>query len=265
MDTPENTTETRTADGSEPLPFIETALSQRIWRTINSARKYNRFAFVFGESQIGKTAAVEAYAERFEDTVLVRMPSSPTLAAFSRALADKLGAPAYFSRADRMDLIFRKLTRKHVLIIDEAHQAIATERRVSKSNAKIFELIREIHDVTRCGVCLVATNILRDAFSHGQIAGILQQTVRRSTFSLLCPDTPLTEDLARFAAAYGLLAATDEALELQTRLVEERGLGMWLTLMRMAATVAAKKKRPMTWGDVGDAVQSLRKIEGRRR
>lgn len=252
-------------DGTEPLPFIETALSQRIWKTINSARKYNRFAFVFGESQIGKTAAIEAYAERFADTVLVRMPTSPTLAVFSRALGEKFGAPAYLNRSERAELIIRKLTRRHVLVIDEAHQAIATERRVTKNHAKIFEFVRELHDVTRCGVCLVATNILREAITQGQIAGILRQTVRRSTFSLLCPDAPLAEDLARFAAAYGLAPAEGESLATQTKLVAERGLGMWLTLLRMAATVAAKKKRPLEWNDVEDAVKSLRRIEGRAR
>lgn len=270
MDTQEKTKKqeaekTSFPDGSEPLPFIETALSQRIWRTISSARKYNRFAFVFGESQIGKTAAIEAYAARFADTVLVRMPTSPTLASFSRALSEKLGAPGYYSRAERTAYIIRNLTRDHVLVVDEAHQAISTEKRVTKNHAKIFEFIREIHDTTRCGVCLVATNILREAITHGQIAGILQQTVRRSTFALRCPDEPLAEDLARFSAAYGLEPAADDAFALQSSLVSERGLGMWLTLLRMAATVAAKKKRALLWSDVSDAVQTLRRLEGRRK
>lgn len=246
------------------LPFVETALSRRIWRTINSARRYNRFAFVFGESQIGKTAAVEAYAATHERTLLVRMPASPTLSMFARGLSLRLGAPAYFTRAAAREWILAKLKKDDVLIVDEAHQAILTERRLSPRDAKIFEFIREVHDVTRCGVVLVATNILREAVSQGRIAGVMAQTVRRSTFSLACPDQPSAEDLNAFAAAYGLAPAEGEARELQQRRVRERGLGMWLTLLRMAASVAAQKKRAPQWDDVIDADRALRRIESRR-
>lgn len=246
------------------LPFIETALARRIWRTINSARRYNRFAFIFGESQIGKTAAVSAYAATHERTLLLRMPASPTLSMFARGLAARLGAPAYFTRAAAREWIMSKLTKDDVIIVDEAHQAILTERRLSPRDAKIFEFIREIHDVTRCGVVLVATNILRDAIGSGRIAGVMAQTVRRSTFSLVCPDQPSAEDLNAFAAAYGLAPAALDVKVLQQNRVRERGLGMWLTLLRMAASVAAQKKRPPSWDDVVEADRALRRVESRR-
>lgn len=246
------------------LPFIETALSRRIWRTINSARRYNRFAFIFGESQIGKTAAITAYAATHERTLLLRMPASPTLSMFARGLAARLGAPAYFTRAAAREWIMSKLSKDDVIIVDEAHQAILTERRLSPRDAKIFEFIREVHDVTRCGVVLVATNILREAVSQGRIAGVMAQTVRRSTFSLACPDQPSAEDLNAFAAAYGLAPAALDVKVLQQNRVRERGLGMWLTLLRMAASVAAQKKRAPQWDDVVEADRALRRIESRR-
>lgn len=242
----------REREGTEPLAFVETALSKKIWAAVERARRYNRITFVFGESQIGKTTALDAYArENKETTVLVRMPSSPTLRSFVHRLSRQLGAPRAMSHFDRREFILEKLRRNDVLIVDEAHQAIMTETRINVTHAKIFEFIREIHDTTQCGVTLVATEVFRrELLRDKEFAGVMSQTMRRELYAYTAPKVPTESDLARFAAAYGLPAAEGEAKEAQKDVIEKDRLGVWLTVLRMAAGIATKKGVAMTWDHV---------------
>lgn len=243
---------TREREGTEPLAFVETALSKKIWAAVERARRYNRITFVFGESQIGKTTALEAYARANpENTVLVRMPSSPTLRAFVHRLSRRLGAGKNMSYFDRREFILEKLRRNDVLIVDEAHQAIMTETRINVSHAKIFEFIREIYDTTQCGVTLVATEVFKcELLKDREFAGVMSQTMRRELYAYTAPQTPTEADLARFAAAYGLDPAEGEAKDAQKEVIARDRLGVWLTVLRMAAGVAAKKGVPLTWAHV---------------
>lgn len=242
----------REREGTEPLAFVETALSRKIWNAVERARRYNRITFVFGESQIGKTTALEAYASaNKENTVLVRMPSSPTLRSFVHRLSRQLGAPRAMSHFDRREFILEKLRRNDVLIVDEAHQAIMTETRINVTHAKIFEFVREIHDTTQCGVTLVATEVFRrELLRDKEFAGVMSQTMRRELYAYTAPKVPTESDLARFAAAYGLPAAEGEAKDAQKDVIEKDRLGVWLTVLRMAAGIATKKGVPMTWDHV---------------
>lgn len=242
----------REREGTEPLAFVETALSRKIWNAVERARRYNRITFVFGESQIGKTTALEAYAQaNKENTVLVRMPSSPTLRSFVHRLSRQLGAGKSMSHFDRREFILEKFRRNDVLVVDEAHQAFMTETRINVTHAKIFEFIREIHDTTHCGVTLVATEIFkRELLKDKEFAGVMSQTMRRELYAYTAPKTPTEADLARFAEAYGLPPATDEAKAAQKEVIEKDRLGVWLTVLRMAAGVATKRGVALTWEHV---------------
>jgi hypothetical protein len=44
-------------------------------------------------------------------------------------------------------------------------------------------------------------------------------------------------------------------------MVRDEGLGMWLTLLRMAAKQAAKASRGLTWDDVARARRGLAELE----
>lgn len=237
-------------NASEPLPFVETRFARRVWQTINYARKYGKITFIFGESQIGKTSAILEYVKRTGGAYYVRMPSSPTLRLFVHDFAAQLGAPERLTFPQRRRYILNRLTRSDVVVVDECHQAILTERSINPTTAKIFEFIREIYDAVGCGLTLCSTNVFESEMTNGSLSGVLEQCNRRSLVTFHCPSRPSAGDLAKFAAAHGLGEITDEAKAVQNEVVKRECLGVWLTVLRMACEIAANQGRAVTWEDV---------------
>jgi hypothetical protein len=108
---------------------------------------------------------------------------------------------------------------------------------------------------------LCGTNVFRDAMEKGAVERILRQLKRRRLCTLQLPHVPCQRDLNTFAAAYGLPPSSGTARDLERQMVESEALGMWLTLLRMAAKNAAQHKQTMTWGHVNTARQVLRHLE----
>lgn len=244
-----------TVNASEPLPFVETRFARRVWQTINYARKYGKVTFIFGESQIGKTTAIAEYVRRFPGAYYVRMPSSPTLRLFVHDFAMMLGAPSRMTFPARRAFILRTLRRSDVVVVDEAHQAILTERSINPTTAKIFEFIREIYDAVGCGLTLCSTNVFEREMTGGALSGVLEQCRRRSLVTFHCPARPSAGDLAKFAAAHGLPEITEDAKAVQSDVIKRECLGVWLTVLRMACEIAAGQGRGVQWDDVIRAKQ----------
>lgn len=254
----------REREGSESIGFVETKLARSIWGAADRARRYNKITFVFGESQIGKTTAMRAYAERnAANTVFVRMPSSPTLRLFVHRLSRLLGAPERMTFPARREYILGKLGANDLLIVDEAHQAFLTESSINPTHARIFEYIREIHDCSGCGITLVATNVFSERITRNDdMRKVFDQTARRGLYAFRCPDLPLADDLEKIASAMGLPPITPEAKKLQDEIIRRDKLGVWMTLLRMGAAVAHNKRIPLGWDCVTTAARSREKLQG---
>lgn len=245
--------ENTTISASEPIPFVETRFARRVWQTINYARKYGKITFIFGESQIGKTSAILEYKARTPGAYYVRMPSSPTLRLFVYDFAAALGAPERLTFPQRRRYILNRLKRSDVVIVDECHQAILTERSINPTTAKIFEFIREVYDAVGCGLTLCSTNVFENEMTRGSLSGVLEQCNRRSLVTFHCPARPSAGDLAKFAAAHGLGEITEEAKAVQADVIKRECLGVWLTVLRMACEIAGGKGRTVEWSDVVQA------------
>ena len=152
-----------------------------------------------------------------------------------------------------------------LLIIDEAHQALLTATfapTASTTSLRTLEFIREIHDETRCGIILSGTPLFEEHMETGRFATVLSQAVNRKLAILRLPARPTKSDLAAFATAYGLdPATTPKDTELQDRIAHQQSLGAWLTLLRLASSLAARRKTALTWPLIHDAARQLHALE----
>ncbi len=248
---------------SRQLPFIKTDGSAQIWNVCDLAREYQKIAFIFGDMQIGKSAALKAYAKEHNhgSTIYISVPTGGALLNFLTALARKLNIPENLSITKLRERIIKAFDDRMLLIVDEAHRCIRDSGNQSLP-IQTIEFVREIFDEKECGVVICATNVFRDAMNEGDMQKILRQTKRRRLCALQLPNTPTQKDLNTFAAEYGLPASSGPAKVLEKKLVEAEALGMWLTLLRMAAKIAAKAGRPMTWAHVLAADAGLKSLEG---
>jgi hypothetical protein len=146
-----------------------------------------------------------------------------------------------------------------LLIVDEVQQCVYSRR--ENTAAKPIEFLREIFDAAKCGLVICATPVFGDEMETGRFAGILRQCKLRRLCRLMLPAIPTAADLDTFAAAYGLPPAAGDSLRMQTDVIREEALGIWLTLLRMAAKLAKRSGRPMGWEHVRRAHLGLKSLE----
>lgn len=249
--------------GLNSLKFVETALSKRIFQVCDACLNHQRIAFIFGDSQIGKTTALEEYQRTHNhgSTILVRMPAAGKMGDFLRALAAQLRISHRHTTQELKIRIKAAFDDRMVLIVDEAHQGMRY-RSGRAYSTEPYEFLREIHDERKCGLVISATNVFREELETGRQAGVLEQLSRRRLVALQLPNTPTTADLNTFAAAYGLEPATGEAADLQKHTIKDQALGVWLMLLRMTAGRTHRDNKPMTWAEVIRSHDMLRKLEG---
>lgn len=240
------------------LDFIETSLSQRIWQSCRWALEFQRLVYIIGETQTGKTTNLKQYAldHNHGETTYMVVPTGGTMNQCLAELATVLRISPRNKTGELRRRIIDSFDDRMLLIVDEAHQCVLTERRLN-----FLEFVREIHDRTGCGVVISATQDLWDEIEAGRLSNLLRQSKRRRLMTVRLPNKPTTADLNTFAKAYGLKPATGEALKLQTKIIEKEALGMWLTLLRMAASMASTNGTRMTWDHVTEANLGLRYME----
>jgi hypothetical protein len=245
------------------LQFIPTKLTERIWQVCAAALEFQRIAYIFGDSQVGKTEALEAYARTHNhgSTIYVAVPTGGALSHFLVKLAEKLRISAALRETDLRRRIIEAFDDRMLLIVDEAHRCVPQSRFVDR-RIQTIEFIREIFDERKCGVVICATKAFQDAMERGALANLLKQTKRRRLCAMHLPDRATREDLNTFAAAYDLAPSSGAARELETRLIDEEALGMWLTVLRMAAKLAAQRKQKLAWAHVLSAWAGLQQLEG---
>lgn len=244
---------------------IETALVKRIWKVCDAALQYQRIAIIVGETQVGKTLALLWYRDTHNhgSTIYISVPTGGTLGAFLVSFAKALRINPQAREKELRRRIMEAVDDRMLVIVDEVHRVIRASGNNTRS-LETIEFLRELFDETHCGMVLCATNVFRQAMDENSgMSEILKQTKRRRLCTLQLPDRPTKEDLDTFAAAYGLPPAKDEALDLQTEVIRDEALGMWLTLLRMAAKVATQREKKMTWDHVISAHAGLRHLEGR--
>lgn len=248
------------------MDFIHTKLTERIWSVCDAALEFQRVAFIFGESQIGKSEALLAYrsAHNHGSTIYVSMPTGGALIHFLAKLAETLRIPTQLHRADMRRRIIESFDDRMLLIVDEAHQSIPQVGMKSRAPLQTIEFIRELFDESKCGLVICATNIFKDAMERDvAISKVFAQIKRRRLCALQLPDRPTQSDLNTFSAAYGLPPSSGPSRELETRMIDSEALGMWLTILRMAAKLASQRKQKLDWSHVLSAHAGLQALEGK--
>lgn len=243
------------------IQFIETALSKSIWEVCSATTELNKISFLFSDSQIGKSEALKEYKARNEaNTVYVEVPTGGTLINFLQKLAETLRISPHSQRADLRRRIINSFDARMLLIVDEAHKAIDPKR---PSALQTIEFCREIFNEKQCGLVFCATNVFRMAMESGPLEPVLRQTKRRRLFYRKLDERPTQADLDKFTKAYGLAPSAGADRVLEAGIVKDEALGMWLTILRMAARVCSQRKQTMTWRHVHAAYDVVCTMEGR--
>lgn len=241
--------------------FVETSTARSIWQVCEGAAISQTIAFIFGVSQIGKSEALKHYAfvKEPSKTILLRIPVGASISSVVNSLAKLLYVADRKNYQKTQEKILDAITPEHLLQIDELHQVFETAH--PNSRVKIMEYLRQIHDLTGCGMVLCGTKATKDEITRGVMSKSLEQLRRRGTIELNLPPRPTWDDIAAVAAHYGLLAPDDRARALVSDNIHSSGLGKFIKTLNWAKRYAHKKGQPVQWNHYVDACKILKDFE----
>jgi DNA transposition AAA+ family ATPase len=234
--------------------FVKTPTAARIWHGCNIARESRSPVFIWGVPQIGKTTALERYAQdnNHGRTVYVRMKAASGLGGMVRRIAENVGVSPKSNTANLTDYIKGALTQDMVLILDEVHLLAYTYRKASFFGC--MEVIREIFDETHCGLVLCGTQLLQDELTARE----LEQLLKRGVHRIALPAAPTRGDVSAILEAAGLefpdrgskvtvKGATEEPYQVIRQLAKKEGLKAITERLRYGRKLAARRKETLSW------------------
>lgn len=234
----------RLAVASLDLDCVRTGIMERIHAVCDAAKVCHMLNYVAGRSQMGKTTALTAYAERWpETTVYFRMPTRPTVAAMLYELLEACGLPTDGTPAAAMRRARRHLTKKHLVIVDEAHAAL-----YRRDGVDCLDCLRELFDNCGCGMVLAVTDEGARDIVRGAHAVRLLQVEKRGEWTIL-PENPKNVDLRAIWEAYGLGEPSRDVQQEIGAMVRASCLGQFCRRLKVALLEARAKGCALTWED----------------
>ena len=245
--------------------IVETSIARKIWQAIDYASQYQEIVSIIGNSQWGKTTACEEYRRRklaagSDAVIMIRLGVKPCPSGVARQLGKTLGLPQRSYYAERLDALKRTLSSRHVLIVDEVHQA-ATSR---QNGLNTIEMLRELYDASHCGMVLVGTNVwgrVLEGDTLPEWQGVLGQTMLRGISVTLPPKLGYRDQQAIWTA-YGLPEPGRDDRAVVQDIVEDYGLGRLVKRMRAAKTAATRAGKPFEWRHFVGVHRQLEALEG---
>jgi DNA transposition AAA+ family ATPase len=235
-------------DANNQFHYIHTpVIGVNSWSICDFAADTGTIAFIWGESQTGKSWALRAYQRAHNhgrSRYCSLLPASGQLMML-REIARACGISAKTSYDKLIDRIIKSLDKSNLLIVDELHQVTTTYHARSKINC--LELLRTIHDRSGCGMVLCGTNTFRDEVQEGRDKKLLEQLRKRGPAVFQCPSHAPEADVDALVAGWKLPRIPDALRDEVMGLVIERGLLVFTTFIKSGQRLAAKDKQAFTW------------------
>jgi DNA transposition AAA+ family ATPase len=253
------------AAGAESPDFIETNLSSRMFAIFDKTRAMHNVSILWGRMGIGKTAIADEYVRRqpIGRTYLVRFPAGTTFGQFLQTIARTLGVARLGQTAATRERIIQLLAMgQRLLIVDELHQAFLTTR--TDTAIKCCEFLREVHDLSGCGLVLIGTELMQEQMFKGPHKEALAQLVDRGTVPVPLPAKATSKDIQKFLKAYGLdfpNPTTDpEATEILNDILRSAGLRKLTLHLRDGKAFSNKRDEPYAWHHFTAAFQAIQAL-----
>jgi DNA transposition AAA+ family ATPase len=243
-------------------PFALTSIARKIDKTCDWALISQSIAFIFGNRGLGKTLAFERRRETHNhgQTKLIRMPASAGVQLMMKEIARACYLSPNSCFDNLRERVLHAIDHTNLLIIDELHQVFLSYQKGSA--IKCLEVIREIHDRTKCGMVLCGTTQLKKEILLGQHAELLEQFTDRGILKVQLPARLPRADVLLIAKGYGLQEEPEgDAFELIEELMAARSLRKFGKLLQASRRLASKERVPVTWAHFVKAHDILAKLE----
>lgn len=237
--------------------YIRTNVGETVINACNYAKIAHKIHVVYGVSQIGKTTAAKEYRRRYpETTILLELMPKPTISSIVRDLANALRVPTTRqSIADLMQALRAALSPRHLIIIDEAHQALDRQQ-----GADALDVVRRLCDLSGCAAVLIITNLSGEPWDarikRSPYIGQLDQLLRRGLPERL-PSTPSLGDVRAIWEAYGFSEPDPDTTRTICALARRNCFGTIINYIALAAGEARHLDEAVNWDHFNHAIKRI--------
>lgn len=247
----------------EDPDFISTSLAKIMFTAFDKTRALRNVTIMWGVKGIGKTTVMVEYtrANNHGHTFYVRcMGSGCTIGQFIRHVADSMNisVTARTTYDLRRSIMGYLAKGSRLLIIDELHEIFLTC--ANRTIIQICEFLRELADVSDCGLALVGTDKLYNQFFQGRHKDVLGQLIDRGTIQIQLKPKPTKADIISFLRHYGLEFPEGDALQLLNDIIASNGLRKLTDHLRDGQAYANKRGEETTWQHVVSAHADLQSL-----
>jgi DNA transposition AAA+ family ATPase len=245
-----------------PAEFVETEEWRKVQWLCNAARRRRKMAFLYGESQHGKTTYLREYARRSNGLAhYVEIPPAATIVSVARAFAREFAVEAGTDAAAVLDRIAERCDDSHVVLVDEVFRMWKTAP--DSTILKVLDFVRGLHDRVGCGVVLCGTALFQEEVTTGKHEKWLAQLRERAAYQFQLPRRPAAASLRAIHAAYNLPEPEGDDAELEAAVLRSQSLGSLFARLGDAWEMADGKGQPVSWQHVRDAVRLVERMAQR--
>src|SRR5690606_21640653 len=252
---------------------IQTLTVSEIWTVCRKAWDDRSIAFIFGDSHIGKSEALQWFRDENNHgaTLYIDLQGVTGIQDIYREFAKALRISADRPMAKLMPAVHSAIDRTNLVIVDEFHHI--TYAYPKGSSIRTVNALKSIKDRTGCGMVICATDVGREEIETGKESKLLSQLWRRGTIKLQLPTALRTADVRAIVTAYGLDFPAPrpkradeetwkeletrigdwEALQLCDRIAHNLGIKHLVSVLRDGGALAKRADRTIAWSDVRQA------------
>lgn len=232
--------------------FIMTSLARRLFSIFDETRALQIVTILWGEKGTGKTTAAEHYKEKNNHgrTIYFRCGAAMSFGTFLAELASAMGITLKnrVHQDVRMKIKHMLKRGQRLLIVDELHELFLVCR--PDVALKVCEFLRECYDVSKCGMVLIGTPVLKEHLYEGIHKDVLSQLVDRCVQPIHLPKKHTKQDVIAMHRHYGLDAPgllEPDARQILGDLVKSNSLRKLTLHLRAGARTAAIANQKYTW------------------
>lgn len=160
------------------IPFVETSISKKIFEIARLCHIDDEIGVIYGDAGIGKTQAVQEYAKRNSDVILIEADLGYTAKVLFSELHQRLGFSGHGTLHNMFEDCRKQLNNTgRLIIIDEAEQL----------PYRALELLRRLNDKAGVGILLVGMPRLMSNLrgNRGEYAQLFSRIGYHAKLSLL--------------------------------------------------------------------------------
>lgn len=229
--------------------LVKTIVAERILQALDYCRDESAMIYIAGPTGRGKTFTSQYWVEHNAEVAkYIRVSSNCSRRTIANNLCRTLGISHSGSAAQCENNLRKVLNPRSVIVADEAGHLL--------NKVGSIELLRDLHDMTGCGVALIFTDVYLNEIKRGRDAAYFEQFLGRLEFPIEIEKMPRKDEVRTVLKSY-IKDVSEKHVELALQVARGRD-GQLRTLykdLERAKSFADEQGRNVQWEDVKRFVQ----------